>query len=135
VDFRKELGQRIEAERLRQRFTQAAAAVEAKISRDTWRRIEEGHPVQDLKLQAALDLLGLDQAGNRAVGGGAQDAQQYVESLTGERLQSGVTNEDLLREILRSRAETDRMAGRIESVESGLDALSERVAKLEESSA
>jgi hypothetical protein len=69
------------------------------------------------------------------VGGDTQDAQQFVESLTGERLQSGVTNEDLLREILRSRSEADRMAGRIESVESGLGALSERVAKLEESGA
>jgi hypothetical protein len=78
--------------------------------------------------------LGIGESGSQegAVGGDTQDAQQFVESLTGERLSSGVTNEDLLREILRSRAETDRMAGRIEAVESGLGALSERVAKLEE---
>lgn len=80
-----------------------------------------------------LDTNGASQ--EPAVGGDTQDAQQFVESLSGERMLSGVTNEDLLREILRSRAETDRMAGRIESVESGLGALSDRVAKLEESGA
>jgi hypothetical protein len=70
------------------------------------------------------------------VGGDPQDAQQFVESLTGERVQGGVTNEDLLREIVRSRAESDQfraeVVDRLDVVEIGVESLSSRVAKLEE---
>lgn len=131
VDFREELASRIRIERKRLRYSMATAASEAGMARDTWRKIEEGKSVHDHNLQAALDLLGLDETG-APVGADTQDAQQYVESLTGERGSSGVTNEDLLREIVRSRAESDQIRASVKSIDGRLDALSDRVAKLEE---
>lgn len=59
------------------------------------------------------------------VGGGTQDGGQYVESSTGKLVESGVTNEDLLREILRSRAESDQIRAEVRD-------LSQRVARLEQ---
>ncbi len=131
VDFRKELGQRVKAERKRLRYSAAGAARDAGMARDTWNKIERGQSVQDHNLEAALRLLGLDERGDH-VGGDEQDAQQYVESLTGERVPSGVTNEDLLREIVRSRAEADQIRATVTDIDGRLEALSTRVAKLEE---
>lgn len=55
----KEVGQRIAAERARQRYTVKGAAEQAGIARDTWKRIEAGLGVHDTSRAAALDLLGL----------------------------------------------------------------------------
>ncbi len=131
-----------------QRYSVSAAASASGMSRDTWKKIESGRPVQDTNLAAALELLSLDEAGDPIVGGASQDADQFVESLTGERVVGGVSNEDLLREILRSRAESDQIRAAVGDLDSRLiivettakstrglvAALSERVAGLEQQS-
>jgi transcriptional regulator with XRE-family HTH domain len=53
------LAERIKRARLRRRWTVAAAAREARIDRVTWTRIEAGERVQEVKLFAALDVLGI----------------------------------------------------------------------------
>jgi transcriptional regulator with XRE-family HTH domain len=61
VQFREDLGRRIRAARLAQAMTVKAAAAQARISRDTWNKVELGESVQDAKLQAALDAVGLSE--------------------------------------------------------------------------
>jgi hypothetical protein len=78
--------------------------------------------------------LGIGESGSQegAVGGDTQDAQQFVESLTGERLQWSHQRGPAAGDP--AKQSRDRPHGRPHrsSVESGLGALSERVAKLEE---
>lgn len=66
-----------------------------------------------------------------SVGGVTQDPGDYVNA-PGARVESGVSNEDLLREILRSRAEYDQLRGEVGTVREGLQSLSARVAQLEQ---
>lgn len=65
------------------------------------------------------------------VSGTPQDAPRYVEA-PGERVQSGVGNEDLLREILRVRAESDQIRAEQREQRVLLESLSHRVEALEE---
>lgn len=65
-----------------------------------------------------------DLVSRRTVGGGTQDAEQFVES-PGGSVESRITNEDLFREILRSRAEYDQIRAEVRE-------LSERVARVEQ---
>lgn len=60
-----------------------------------------------------------------------QDAHSYVEA-PGGRVESGVSNEDLLREIVRSRRDTDQIQAEQREQRLLLESLSSRVEKLEE---
>lgn len=121
-----ELGQRVRAARLAKKWTVEQAARKAEISRVTWARVEEGLGVQDVKRAAVLQALGLDWSG-ASVGAATQDAVRVEDdfvSAAGDTVEAGITNEDLLREILRSRAEYDQiraevrdLSGRVERLE------------------
>ena len=50
----------VEQRRLALKWSKDEAARQAEISRITWRRIEDGLPVQDAKLAAAEDALGME---------------------------------------------------------------------------
>ncbi|WP_370246942.1 hypothetical protein [Nocardioides sp.] len=67
--------------------------------------------------------------------GGDQQTPGYV-AAPGTRVEGGVTNEDLLREILRGRAEYDQLRAEVrddrQDLRSEIRALSERVARLEQ---
>lgn len=70
--------------------------------------------------------------GQGTVGGDAQDARRGTEdhvNAPGETVESGITNEDLLREIVRSRAEFDQIRA---EVRDDIESLSQRVARLEQ---
>jgi hypothetical protein len=101
----------------------------ARVNPATWDRAVKGLSIKPHSLRAIIANLWPESDGDwrhvSAVGGGTQDAGQYVESSTGRLVESGVTNEDLLREILRSRAESDQIRADVRN-------LSERVARLEE---
>lgn len=58
-----ELGERVKAARIDQRWTVQAAAKKAGIARDTWKRVENGHSVHDTSRATVLDFLGLDDRG------------------------------------------------------------------------
>lgn len=58
------LGEKVRDERIRQRYSLQAAAVAAKVARDTWKRVEVGKSVHDTSRSAVLDLLGLDWKGD-----------------------------------------------------------------------
>lgn len=66
------------------------------------------------------------------VGGEGQGAAQAFVASVGERVDNGVSNEDLLREILRSRSASDRLEARQDELARALAALSERVEDIEE---
>jgi len=107
-----EIGERIRAERIRQRFNVKRAAAEAGISRDTWVKVEAGASVHDTKRQAALDLLKLD-----ADGVPIKEEPTYV-SGPGERVEGGGSDDEVLRAI--------------RAMHEDIRTLSERVARLEE---
>lgn len=113
----------------------------AGVNSATWERLERGLPVKPQTLSKVLARLIPETGGDwtrlhwedvelPALSADAivtptlQDAHLYVEA-PGERVESGVSNEDLLREIVRSRAESDQ-------IRAAVDALSKRVEKLEE---
>lgn len=116
-----DLGRKIRDARALQRYDVKAAAAAAGIARDTWVKIEKGESVQDTKRAAALQLLGLDWNGEPV--GGQREDRGYV-AAPGQLVEPGISNEDLMREILRSRAESDQ-------IEASVRALSERVERLE----
>jgi transcriptional regulator with XRE-family HTH domain len=58
-----DLGRRVATRRVELRWSVQAAAREAGIARDTWRKIEAGESVQDTKRAIVLDVLGLDEHG------------------------------------------------------------------------
>lgn len=61
---------------------------------------------------------------DRSVGGPTQDADrsdiEFVEAV-GAKVESGITNEDLLREILRSRAEYDQLRAEVRDLSGRMD--------------
>lgn len=59
-----DLGRRVATRRIALRWSVQAAAREAGIARDTWRKIEAGESVQDTKRAIVLDVLGLDGHGH-----------------------------------------------------------------------
>lgn len=70
-----------------------------------------------------------------AVSGDPQDADRseddYVKA-PGATVESDITNADLMREILRSRAEYDQLRAEVRDVKSDVRDVSERVARLEQ---
>jgi len=59
-----DLGRRVAARRVALRWSVQAAARQAGIARDTWRKVEAGESVQDTKRATVLDVLGLDEHGH-----------------------------------------------------------------------
>lgn len=130
--------------RLRHEWGKEEAARRAGISSITWKRIEDGLPVQTEKLAAALRAIGLQanlpgtqegevitlgigdwadfhagvEEGRLTVGGDSKD-DQYVESSTGERVEAGVTDNEVLREIREMRAAIEELRERMDRREQG----------------
>lgn len=100
-----ELGRKIKAARIDQRYDVKAAAKAAGIARDTWKKVEAGESAQDTKRAAVLQFLGLDWNGE-PVGGPTHDSE-YVAS-PGERQESGMADDQVLREIRAMRDDTNR---------------------------
>ena len=104
------LGRRVARARLARGWSKEQAAREARISSITWKRVEDGLGVQDVKRARVLEVLGLDDRGER-VGGPPQDGG-FV-TAPGPRVRSGVSDEEVL--------------ALIEDVRSRLDAIERRV--------
>jgi transcriptional regulator with XRE-family HTH domain len=104
------LGHRVLRARLAQGWSKEQAAREARISSITWKRVEDGLGVQDVKRARVLEVLGLDDRGE-PVGGSSQD-EGYV-TAPGPRARSGVSDEEVL--------------ALIEDVRSRLDAIERRI--------
>lgn len=83
--------------------------------------------IRQLAAGAQVDIVWGEAAGiglDRSVGGDAHDAddRSYV-SAPGERVEQRITNEDLLREILRSRAEYDQIRAAVRDLSGRVDRL------------
>ncbi len=63
IEHLRQLGSRVQAARVDRRWSVETAARRAEISRTTWKRVEDGDGVQDVKRAAVLDVLGLDSQG------------------------------------------------------------------------
>lgn len=123
TDSLKELGKRVAAARIRQRYGVKAAAEAANISRDTWTKIEKGQSVHDVKRAAALELLGLDDRGEPVVGGGTED-DDHVAAGSGDLVDQDVSNAEVLAEVRGMRRDLNELR-------EDHNALSRRVAGLE----
>lgn len=119
------VGKRVEAARLARGWSKEQAAREARISSITWKRIEDGLGVQDVKRAAALAVLELDDRGEPV--GGAPEDEGYVAS-PGERQEAGDSDADVLREIRIMRLAVEQLAELPDKV----DRLTERVEQLEQ---
>lgn len=104
----KDLGEKIKAERIRQRFSLKGAAKAASMARDTWKKVELGQSVHDTSRSAALELLGLDWSGE-PVGPDTQDVP-YVAS-PGERVEPRESDNAVLRAINAMRADVEKLVG------------------------
>lgn len=104
-----ELGRRVQGARLARKWGKEQAAREAGISSITWKRVEDGLSVQEAKLQAVLDAVGLDREGG-AVVGGEGEASSYV-AAPGDRATVTLA-EDELEEIIRDAVERARRLDR-----------------------
>ena len=81
-DYRRDVAIKVEAKRRMLGWSKERAAREAEISSITWKRIEDGLPVQDVKMDAALRVLGInvsDPAEERPVTPPQQDAEEILE--------------------------------------------------------
>ena len=104
------LGSRVERARLARGWSKEQAAREARISSITWKRVEDGLGVQDVKRARVLEVLGLDDRGE-PVGASSQDGG-YV-TAPGPRVQSGVSDEEVLALIDDMRSRLDVIERRI----------------------
>jgi hypothetical protein len=106
----KQLGRRVERARLAHGWSKEQAAREARISSITWKRVEDGLGVQDVKRAAVLDVLALDDRGE-PVGAPSQDGG-FV-TAPGPRAPSGVSDEEVLALIDDMRSRLDVIERRI----------------------
>lgn len=90
-----ELGRRVQAARLDRRWGKEHAARQAGLSSITWKRVEDGHRVQDFSLKAVLDVLDLDDEG-----------RPQGSSVAASRL-ADVPSDDLLAELRRRLLDAD----------------------------
>lgn len=80
-DYRQDVAIKVEAKRRMLGWSKERAAREAEISSITWKRIEDGLPVQDVKMDAALRVLGInvsDPAEERPVTPPEHDAEEIL---------------------------------------------------------
>jgi transcriptional regulator with XRE-family HTH domain len=104
------LGQRVERARLSHGWSKEQAAREARISSITWKRVEDGLGVQDVKRAKVLEVLGLDDRGE-PVGAAPQDGG-FV-TAPGPRTRSGISDEEVLALIDDVRSRLDAIERRI----------------------
>lgn len=104
------LGKRVERARLTHGWSKEQAAREAGISSITWKRVEDGLGVQDVKRARVLEVLGLDDRGE-PVGVSSQD-EGFV-TAPGSRGRSGVSDEEVLALIDDVRSRLDAIERRI----------------------
>ena len=104
------LGHRVERARLGKGWSKEQAAREARISSITWKRVEDGLGVQDVKRAKVLEVLGLDDRGE-PVGGSSQDGG-FV-TAPGPRTRSGISDEEVLALIDDVRSRLDAIERRI----------------------
>lgn len=109
------LGERVRQARLDLAWSKEQAAREAEISSITWKRVEDGLPVHDVKRAAVLRVLGLDHDGQRLAD--AATSRDYV-AAPGAREDGGDSDGDVLRAI--------------RAMQEDLRSMSERLARLEQ---
>lgn len=78
---RQSLGESVEAARIQKGWSKERAAQEAKISAITWKRIEDGQNVHDVKLAAALRVLGISGSGRSVAVAPAVDRDARIDQL------------------------------------------------------
>ena len=105
-----ELGRRVVRARLARGWSKEQAAREASISSITWKRVEDGLGVQDVKRARVLEVLGLDDRGEPV--GGSPDDEGFV-TAPGPRVESGVSDEEVLTLIDDMRSRLDAIERRI----------------------
>jgi transcriptional regulator with XRE-family HTH domain len=105
-----ELGRRVVRARLARGWSKEQAAREARISSITWKRVEDGLGVQDVKRAQVLEVLGLDDRGE-PVGGSGHDGG-FV-TAPGPRVEPGVSDEEVLALIDDVRSRLDAIERRI----------------------
>ena len=104
------LGAKVARARLTRGWSKEQAAREARISSITWKRVEDGLGVQDVKRAKVLEVLGMDDRGE-PVGGSPQD-EGYV-TAPGARVRSGDSHEEVLALIDDVRSRLDAIERRI----------------------
>jgi transcriptional regulator with XRE-family HTH domain len=104
------LGQRVERARLAHGWSKEQAAREARISSITWKRVEDGLGVQDVKRARVLEVLGLDDRGEPV---GASSQNEGFVTAPGPRTRSGISDEEVLALIDDVRSRLDAIERRI----------------------
>lgn len=110
MEHLQELGRRVTRARLARGWSKEQAAREARISSITWKRVEDGLGVQDVKRARVLEILGLDDRGEPV--GGTADDEGFV-AAPGPRVEPGVSDEELLALIDDVRTRLDAIERRI----------------------
>jgi transcriptional regulator with XRE-family HTH domain len=105
-----ELGRRVVRARLARGWSKEQAAKVAGISSITWKRVEDGLGVQDVKRARVLEVLELDDRGE-PVGGTSEDGG-FV-AAPGPRVEAGVSDEEVLALIDDVRTRLDAIERRI----------------------
>jgi transcriptional regulator with XRE-family HTH domain len=105
-----ELGRRVVRARLARGWSKEQAAREARISSITWKRVEDGLGVQDVKRAQVLDILGLDDRGEPV---GGQPQNEGFVTAPGPRAEPGVSDEEVLTLIDEMRSRLDALERRI----------------------
>ena len=116
IEHLRQLGARVQAARVDKRWSVETAARRAEISRTTWKRVEDGDGVQDVKRAAVLDVLGLDSQG-LPLSAPTPEATPFVPA-PGET-RPGSTGDD---EVLRA----------IRAMQDDIRTMSDRLARLEQ---
>ena len=104
------LGQRVARARMARGWSKEQAAREARISSITWKRVEDGLGVQDVKRAKVLEVLELDDRGEPV--GGSSHNGGFV-TAPGQRVRSGVSDEEVLALIDDVRSRLDAIERRI----------------------
>ncbi|NYG07029.1 hypothetical protein BJ986_001516 [Phycicoccus badiiscoriae] len=104
------LGKRVERARLARGWSKEQASREARISSITWKRVEDGLGVQDVKRARVLEVLGLDDRGE-PVGESPHD-EGFV-TAPGPRVRPAVGDEEVLALIDDVRSRLDALERRI----------------------
>jgi len=124
----------VQARRLAVFHAKKAAYTAARLNPGTWDRLEAGQSIREDRLASAVQTLWPDTGGDWRkipdVGGDSHDAS-YVDS-PGETMEAGISNADLMRELLRQRAEYDQLRAGQNDLRAGFESLSKRVAQLEQ---
>lgn len=80
-NHRQALGESVAAARMAKGWSKERAAAKAEISAITWKRIEDGQNVHDVKLAAALRVLDLDERGRPVEAGSSPTRDDRIAQL------------------------------------------------------